>query len=68
MEARGETVAVRRHPGESVGDAGSRNEKDKDFQGQVGRGLQNTLLKMDMMTLRGQLVDLSSAISAMLNN
>ncbi|CAB1419560.1 unnamed protein product [Pleuronectes platessa] len=36
--ASGEAVAVRRYPGESVGDAGSREEKDKDFQGQVGRG------------------------------
>ncbi|TKS86262.1 HAUS augmin-like complex subunit 2 [Collichthys lucidus] len=34
VEARGEAVAVRRYPGESVGDAGSRKEKDKDFQGQ----------------------------------
>lgn len=68
MEARGEAVAVRRYPGESVGDAGSRKEKDKDFQGQVGRRLQNTLLKTDVMTLRGQPVDLSSAISAISNN
>lgn len=68
MEARGEAVAVRRYPGESVGDAGSRREKDKDFQGQVGRGLQYTRLKTDVMTLRGQPADLSSAISVMLNN
>lgn len=68
VEARGEAVAVRRYPGESVGDAGSRKEKDKDFQGQVGRGLRDALLKTDMMTLRGQPADLSSAISAMLNN
>ncbi|KAK2826385.1 hypothetical protein Q5P01_020599 [Channa striata] len=39
LEARGEAVAIRCYPGESVGDAGSRKEKDKDFQGQVGRGL-----------------------------
>lgn len=38
VEARGEAVATCRYPGESVGDAGSRKEKDKDFQGQVGRG------------------------------
>lgn len=62
VEARGEAVAVCRYPGESVGDAGSRKEKDKDFQGQVGRGLQYTLLKTDAMTLRGQPADLSSAI------
>lgn len=36
VEARGEAVAACRYPGESVGDAGSRKEKDKDFQGQVG--------------------------------
>lgn len=36
VEARGEAVAARRYPGESVGDAGSRKEKYKDFQGQVG--------------------------------
>lgn len=68
VEARGEAVAIRRYPGESVGDAGSRKEKDKDFQGQVGRGLLYRQLKTDMMTLRGQPADLSSAISAMLNN
>lgn len=62
VEARGEAVAVRRYPGECVGDAGSRKEKDKDFQGQVGRGLQHTLLKTDVMTLAGQPADLSSAI------
>lgn len=65
MEARGEAMAVRRYPGESVGDAGSRKEKDKDFQGLVGRGLQYALLKTDMMTFRGQPANLSSAISAM---
>lgn len=68
VDARGDAVAARHHPGESVGDMGSRKEKDKDFQGQVGRGLQCTLLKTDMMTLGVQSVDLSSAISAMLNN
>jgi len=31
VEARGEAVAVCRYPGESVGEAGSRKEKDKDF-------------------------------------
>lgn len=61
-------MAIHCYPAESVGDAGRREEKDKDFQGQVGRGLRYTLLKTDLMTLRGQPVDLSSAISAMLNN
>lgn len=36
VEAGGEAVAVCCYPGESVGEAGSRKEKDKDFQSQVG--------------------------------
>ncbi|CAB1419564.1 unnamed protein product [Pleuronectes platessa] len=49
--ASGEAVAVRRYPGESVGDAGSREEKDKDFQGQVGReGMTSPLLSSSLLS------------------